>query len=1581
MLGLEPPGSLPRHTRGGVRGPCANRAMSCLPMEVKHELFEILHSSSFLEGPCPCYSYFTGLIHPKGLLAEYSDRMVWDVEMIHFERKTGVNIWGEGLNHMPCSHEPIKSFPLHIRLEDAHILQNHDKIVLYRAKNLLAGAVPCVDVRDLFSGMIPVTCRNSTVASRPVVLAEMFCGGFSGWSHVNRTLVEMNIPIRHAWSMDIDSIALQTYVRTHADFDMIQTPMDAKTIRDLSDGNLTLRQFAFQTDVRLGWFLSQLPCSHTDIVLMSPPCPPWSLASKARGLHVADGRTFVYAWGLISVIRPSVVAVEEVASMVQHIHWPQLQKLIEWAGYKIVASESMNLVQILPQNRNRVIMLAVDRFATNLAETFSWTKWPVGPSMTLATAKCILPYDKVRFDEVVPDHETISMYMNPEMLPKNDHEGIKKRTKKDVRSYRIRELHHESVACIMANYGKGHLLPKNILQQGGLYGSFILQANTIRFMSVEEMVMLMGAIHDLYLPQIGSVHTHIVGNGIAIPHACIAVLNALEIYGSDILPGSIHETFAHVISKRMTSDCIDIEQVGDFIRIFKKEESMILDESTIEMQSFITVCVKSPTNQIQYVIESGLPLMKTLETITGPSIPGIIELEVNEGNRLAILSSDVATREPVVMRTNVPSVLHVKDEEFYTTANRIIVVLTSDGPFLLKRQEGLTVTEVIATVHQFFPEVVAENVVACDPIGFSHEGNSVCPDIVMIQPKKKVISDSHQTMMIPVKMLPIFTRENGHFKLKCTWTTAFKILRKYQAAGLIEGLKCLGWSLQIHPMPDHEESKILVQISPMHGRLAVTQNQIEMYIATILSLSEFPEQREARHEMYRDRCVQVKLWGRWVWKGFISPSQFVSVFLQPWEDATTHLGEKTSLRAVWKGKQVFENNAFTMEHDPNIVIKIFLVFQLHGGGNKEQAMQECKNKFAVFMLSKGADMHQTTHAADVLLKSAGMQTVNKLMAMSDEQDRLGAFKKLCESIHIKRPDFPKGEDAKNQKIDRNFRQSGRKITNPSADMIQLVPGTFLNEDGSEAQVVSMIAGGVTGVCLLDPQAARPWIHEQRTICSDELAVVVLGHDCPCKSSANCKQICVPAVSVNEQSPLVITGCLHNLGQKHVAVKKVDHDQVQVDDTTVIAITMYRDELPESEWGNVTNQPVRCALTALGIHDEDALSAPPWGRSWQHNGNKSDPQFATSVQFHARVSVAKLEKYLKLSGRGGTYVTPKMDSNTADCRYAIVWMDQDPVSIAKLLVDIPAHLGPVRIMRGKGDNIKCSRGIRCKHDDFEGIFKKLKPTQELPDIRPVSILYKIQPVPLGADQNAVTTWLKQQKIEARPIKALGHSSWLVGSSVEVPLQFLTWNGKAVMLKRIQSKHTNRQNAIIAGSLPNKRVSVPSQAASSKNTNEDGIFKHDPWSNYTPTVGLKQSTNPGTSGIPRQIEAPIETRFTKQDQQIAKLEHSVSQLQERLDNKDAADREFQHNIQKDITTVKTDVTQQLGLISKQFETSMTKALKKQDDQMTNGFAELKQMLRMSTQPVAAKKAKITPPAPPQGPGGIVESMNPDEEDAEM
>lgn len=189
--------------------------MSCLSIEVKRELAELVSSISMVDGPCPCYSYFTGIIHPKCLVCEFDDRIVWDVEMVHHQCKTGANFWQDGLQCPRCTHDPVRSFPLHIRIEDDEILRSNEKVVLYRAKNLLTSRTPCVDARDLFSGVMPADGGSARSPQQSVILAELFCGGFSGWSHVNRTLVDLGVPIQHAWSLDIDNVALQTYVRTH----------------------------------------------------------------------------------------------------------------------------------------------------------------------------------------------------------------------------------------------------------------------------------------------------------------------------------------------------------------------------------------------------------------------------------------------------------------------------------------------------------------------------------------------------------------------------------------------------------------------------------------------------------------------------------------------------------------------------------------------------------------------------------------------------------------------------------------------------------------------------------------------------------------------------------------------------------------------------------------------------------------------------------------------------------------------------------------------------------------------------------------------------------------------------------------------------------------------------------------------------------------------------------------------------------------------------------------------------------------------------------------------------------------------
>ena len=124
-----------------------------------------------------------------------------------------------GLN----SHDfHYRSFPFQIRLEDAHILQRYESVLLYRAKNLMTNRPPCVDARDLFSELNPVVDSLPPSISRSLTIAELFCGGYSGWTHVNRTLVELGISMQHAWSLDMDNVALQSYVKTHSDFIMIR---------------------------------------------------------------------------------------------------------------------------------------------------------------------------------------------------------------------------------------------------------------------------------------------------------------------------------------------------------------------------------------------------------------------------------------------------------------------------------------------------------------------------------------------------------------------------------------------------------------------------------------------------------------------------------------------------------------------------------------------------------------------------------------------------------------------------------------------------------------------------------------------------------------------------------------------------------------------------------------------------------------------------------------------------------------------------------------------------------------------------------------------------------------------------------------------------------------------------------------------------------------------------------------------------------------------------------------------------------------------------------------------------------------
>ena len=1536
--------------------------MSWISGNALDDLGELLDSLRLRSHLCPCMKNFTSVVRMKGLLCECEDRMVIQTE-IAAENTSLLGYRGDnwlGIEHAmtrsQCNHRPLKEFALHINKRDAFLLQHDGRILLYNAVNCLHKQPPFIDARDLRTGMLRFDdgdCSNDRIS-----FGEIFSGGFSGWTHAIRSLGAYGLPLDHMWSVDHDLVAASTFAMTHQEFKHVQDPSQAHMFVELSETVGMKPKMMFQSDIRHAWFLNYIQPGACDIMVMSPPCQPWSTAHSAQGLNKQDGRSLMYGGGIATVCRPKIICLEEVVGFVKHSHFPLFQRLLQGCGYELIDHRCLNLKHVLPQNRDRWLGIAIDKHSQDVAKFIQWMSWPTTPQMSLRSSECIMKFECVDIHELIPPSETLTKYLDPKMLPRFDDVLLTRvKTKMDIRKYRIKDLDSTYVSCIMANYGKATELPDEVIQKGGLYGSLILQNQCIRFLHAAEVAMLMGATNPVYLPLVHEVQMHILGNGISIPHALICVLNAVKLIMSPSINVDIQECFAMIMNQRMKASQVEVIELPDGILIQPMKSCDVSECLTQPMQTFVQIQIRSPTASFVVQAEGGLKIRQIIELLTGPSCPSQLEMEICGQHVVHLLPHDCTQSECCIVRAGVPSILDITDSLFRTTSGDMIVILTSTGPIVCKRTGSLCVHEVTQMVHDFFPDKVDVDATPCNEFGHKHHEESICPDCVLM------ITGRSRSLDSASEDTPTFRRKGMHFEMTCNIAYAIKVIQLFDKAAISEGCKCLGWAIHIIPANEKSSNKTKIVLSPMCGALSVPTSQIQMYIMTNLTIANMPD-IVVQDEIENKITLKIKLWDSIIWEGPINKLVKVGKFLEPWNKSRyiMNADESMQIRAIIKGKQANPDFAIGEYVGDEHEAKMHLVLSLHGGG-KVDASIETKNAFAVFMIQQGADLQQTTHLADVLMRSVGLQTMQKTLLIERVQDRLQAFRSLATSIHATWPEFVRSDSSRFQKVQNSAKHKRLSSGNIRASQITLIPETFCNEDGSQTTIQQQIVPGSSGVALLDASVAEPWVVNQKTISSDELCVLVLGHECPAKGSPHCKLVQIPANN-EAGNPIVIKACMHNIGQKEVKLVQSKQDDVPVSPSTIVAITIYRDEIQNEEWRHVEHHPVKFALLALGINDNSAILTPPWGRSWQNAGNKVDPSRASSVQFHARIETSNLQTYMKASGHQGTYLVPKLESNLPDTSYAVVWYDAAVVDLCKIMADIPQHLGQVRIMRGKGENARLSRGVRCKRSDFEDIFKKLRPSDVIPNVSPVSKLYKLQPCPKGASAEIVTTWLEKQKIQARPLKALASDVWLIGASEDISQNFYTWNGQSIMVSHVQSKYQQKSSPVIAGKV------VPSSVGANKSKREgatgDMVFQMDPWANYAPSGQSMSNTvkNPAHSmpSAPRSVDAPTENRFKQTDAQLAKLEKQFESLKKHVEDRDENDKAFQKQVATEFTCIRGEMSQQVTAISAKFESSLQHALSKQDAQIAMGFDEVKQMLRTATQPNPHKKAKAQKTQPP-------------------
>ena len=389
---------------------------------------------------------------------------------------------------------------------------------------------------------------------------------------------------------------------------------------------------------------------------------------------------------------------------------------------------------------------------------------------------------------------------------------------------------------------------------------------------------------------------------------------------------------------------------------------------------------------------------------------------------------------------------------------------------------------------------------------------------------------------------------------------------------------------------------------------------------------------------------------------------------------------------------------------------------------------------------------------------------------------------------------------------------------------------------------------------------------------------------------------------------------------------------------------------------------------FGEQNEVNFLTPPGGRSFQTGGKRCEPNQATTVQFHGRIAKEHVRNTLRASGTSGIYTTPKGEDRKISGDHRIVWLQQSPVELTISVSKCDNHLGIVRSARGSLHN----RGIRFQKCDFPVAFGLLRPDDPVPNLVSANFHFKVQPVPVGTTFEQVQAWLTAHEWNAKPVKALTGNAWLCAAEVKFSDTFASWNTKSVLITWIQPKE-NRAPVVLAGELqrPLKELSQQQSVSDVGNSGDD------PWKNWISNQGgtglqasfpAKQMMNgQNHSQQTRKIEAPIEDRFSKQAAEIL-------DLRERTDREFGAMKECMQKLEKSIAdhgshlqsnadqcrnefaAIRAETQNQMGTMANMFNESLQKALAGHDKEMSNQFAEIKELLagKKSASP-ATKRAK--------------------------
>ena len=353
-------------------------------------------------------------------------------------------------------------------------------------------------------------------------MIDLFAGGYGGWSFALQFLTECPQQFceqtafskRHVIAVEQDIPAAASHAHNHK-------------MHLVPDQQLAYDWFSrfpqstvINAPIQSHTWKQPVAMLSADLWTISHPCQSWTNAAYSKGFEDPNGLAFATALGLIRVYRPRYVALENVKNFQDHCQFPLVQKLIRWAGFRILHQGVYDVSQRLPVKRPRY--LAILQRVEETHDDLVWKSWKTVPNVFPHGWDAWTPTPIHEMQQFTLSQEAKSMYLDPKLLPK----GTSRQFTYDMMTYRVPPA-IQKLPVFMAAYGSHHHIPLYLLQNKGMHGFFTREQGSIRWFKPEEIVMLHSHVYTCTLLKPAELSWKFLANSITMHHGVLVLANIL----------------------------------------------------------------------------------------------------------------------------------------------------------------------------------------------------------------------------------------------------------------------------------------------------------------------------------------------------------------------------------------------------------------------------------------------------------------------------------------------------------------------------------------------------------------------------------------------------------------------------------------------------------------------------------------------------------------------------------------------------------------------------------------------------------------------------------------------------------------------------------------------------------------------------------------------------------------------------------------------------------------------------------------------------------------------------------------------